>query len=430
VFQVSCYELREATKELGIDVVANAINNRQTHQFGQIVAGQGLRKGHEQMKSDMVKMGRYAMSGYPKHGGFAFGYLHGAVWYVAGKTKESPWDRVRYELCTNATYEFVSVCLHGLGHAGFIRVLDEYDECSSVPFIRASDLPVAYEICAQAPSSMLELRCADGFYHGVAEELDPQREDVNWMYPCNTMELPFQEICFKWLFFQVPLTLLPGLPFRGYVSRRKSFEKEGGLQMCTKGAMPNERIVLACIFGMSSVVFSGFWQYVPVWNEYYNSFVPEIVASKTPLVDWCARYLQRDYTALTSVELSEVDERRWLTCVTGSLSFIMSQMWRTQKVPMAERVKVCDQLLHVKWQSAALQQVSYELCLQRTRFSYLSYVRSDAPNATVDVYGVWSSDVDSSWDEWYSASVEASEYAMWPLYNYTYRQGAPSKAAH
>uniref|UniRef100_A0A7S0L2J0 Uncharacterized protein n=1 Tax=Coccolithus braarudii TaxID=221442 RepID=A0A7S0L2J0_9EUKA len=426
--QKSCPEMAAAIDKYGFRVVAEYITNKQTHAFAQIVAQNELKARSDDTLTDMRDLARLALSGFPKHGGFAYGYLHGAVWYDTGVAKTINWTRIEKDLCSIPTYEFLSVCLHGIGHAGFIRILpDEYEGCSSVPSIDATRLHEAYQVCSKAPSTFLEMSCANGFYHGIAEELNPIEEKVHWMYPCNSDEFAFPEMCWKWMFFQIPLMQLPGHPFRGFESRVVGFEQSGKFDICTTNGF-SERIVLACIFGMSGVVFTGFWgeprgQFALAWNFYYNSLASDsLIYSETPLVDWCLHFLEEPPLPDSPQRaLSQVDARRWLTCVSGSLEFIMSQLWRTTKVPMETRLLVCEQLREVSWQTDTMRHASYDLCVARAHMGYLSYIPTVGPTDVVDRYGVWTSSWETSnWDVWRTASVDEQWLAMWPIYNFSY----------
>ena len=53
-----------------------------------------------------------------------------------------------------------------------------------------------------------------GFYHGMVEDFSPLAEGLPFTYPCTTTLLGFPDQCFRWIFLQMPLTKLPGLPFQ------------------------------------------------------------------------------------------------------------------------------------------------------------------------------------------------------------------------
>uniref|UniRef100_A0A6S9RSR8 Uncharacterized protein n=1 Tax=Chrysotila carterae TaxID=13221 RepID=A0A6S9RSR8_CHRCT len=421
----------QAVAQFSLDDIADRVSLFQTHQFGQIVAGNVIPNTPSNELYDLYrKLLRWGVAGYSRYDGslFAYGFYHGTIWYLLGMSNEVvDWKKIQYEQCTYATYEFVATCAHGMGHAGFIRAQRQrqpFDVCGHVRGIHSDDLEAAWGICASAPSPWLQRMCSNGYYHAVFEQMDHVENKIHWMYPCNTMLLPFQEMCFGWLFIHMPLSMLPGLPFQGVVSRRKAFEQAGNVSkgdiqsVCFSEPMETEWNQRACIWGLSAVAFGGYWKGQSSLGAYFNMFRPDLVKSETPLIGWCSTFLDH-VPSKPSEPMSQSDERRWLACISGSTNLAMSHAWRTHRIPLAERSLLCEQLLAVPWMSEQLQLKSFHLCGEVTRYSTETYVRSGPHDSqVVNEYGVWPTSHPATWDDWLESLPSDEQYGLWPLHNY------------
>ena len=99
-------------------------------------------------------------------------------------------------------------------------------------------------------------------------------------------------------------------------------------------------------------------------------------------------------------------------------AFVLTQGWREHKTPFNERKTACDELQFVEWMSAEMRTRSYDLCVQATLFSTVSFIR-DPNSTTVDKYGIWEDTIPETWSTWIEADLKHPEFAMWPLYQYT-----------
>jgi hypothetical protein len=125
----------------------------------------------------------------------SLGLSHAITWWVVGTQvhRTVDWNHILYNVCINATAEYIKDCIHGVGHAAWVAVAPHGDPCSSTGMIEGlstQDVVDAYWVCKDAPSGALESYCATGFYHGLSKHVAG-----SGYWPCDG-DVPFLDQCF------------------------------------------------------------------------------------------------------------------------------------------------------------------------------------------------------------------------------------------
>lgn len=361
---LTCNELKHSIAQNGL--IYTALRARVSgHMIGQLAAD-----NTDDIKHTILTLAHVSM--LAKTRPLFDGLYHGSVWYAHG-VRGVPWE----ELCVQTSQEWFLVCLHGLGHSGWIKVLMPwYDSCGkldgapwSTDAISTKNILRAFEPCRKIPAWAIE-NCASGFWHGLFEWMDHRKLRVHWMYPCNSTSIPRAEQCFWMLFTTIAQATSP-TQTPVMLPRRDAFEKEGNLTVCFTvhpGLWPN------CVYALSANLlanpFSHYFERVvsAVWR--LNS---TIGPAPWQFSDVCS------HLALTSHDI-------WLACVVGAASGWLAEAMQARLISLETRLSPCAQLLHSA--PSGLRSKSNELCIAASTCNTFTCFTPDAAS-TPDQFGIY-----------------------------------------
>jgi hypothetical protein len=409
----SCAALAADVLDIGIPEMSKMEHNllpSQLHQLGQIAgrqvveaaqaaieAGAPVSTAESTVRSNFLDFQLAGMSttGHMWWGGEAYGFYHGSVWYTAGVTmlqgpeRAIDWDYVQRVLCSDPSYEPMTMCVHAIGHAGFMQVAKNQDECTVIAdFEFLSDIPepmplleAAYAPCAAAPSSHLEWLCSNGFYHSVADGFQERwvTQGRPWHFPCAEASMRMRAMFFT-LLFQGASTgslaeYLTVLSDDSKSSSSRSAEDDAAvskgifylhpttyapmqlqadLDICL--SLPSEADVLHCTFGLSSLM--------PMGMLASMVQVPGAEPMAWSFKEWCSFF-------------PPSEEKRWSMCVAGFAYFQLNNFFWMLQMPAPQRRAFCDGLTEVDFPRPEFGNELYALCVKLTNGGHFSKVEGD-----------------------------------------------------
>jgi len=341
------------------------------------------------------------------HGGTAnvYGIMHGAVWYYIGTQDKISWDLVR-GITPHLSDEQI---MHALGHGVFIRQTrgPNYNACSPHPGIQVVDdislLELGVAWCLTSPSARAGYICAQGLHHAWSEYarvlINYQGASLeSWLYPCHLIRA--STWCFGWLFnyglFRVPpanqnvvnLTnprYLQALSFKGHIA---------GICRAVDASDTNQ---LGCISGLSFIAYPYFFVLWPQRNStrdrlmdicrrisyvgwlapnlhcplfLHQTFVRSFSGTESSLMEWCNSFV----SPAEQQEMAVRQWKRWLACVSGSLSHLLSLEGREFNVSPHEIRRLCRPDL--SWQAGKSWAIARSLCESEVAFGFSSELNS------------------------------------------------------
>lgn len=347
--------------------------------------------------------------------GDTIGLYHASVWYIFG-ANNLLFDDLQL-LCPRTDYEWVFMCLHGVGHGGLIRARKQewksYTACSEIGVVTSGALRIGYEVCRQAPSSFLEYSCSTGFYHSTFEHLDIEA-NKDTFYPCVDSDFPHKGAC--WCQAFLVLTQYQTNAGQGSLIQQRArmmIERGKGGKFCSN--LTHED-TLACMWGLATnLFFNGnsqiFSHYAfDYWGLTLNStwinYVP--VRGQDGYLTVSAEYIGREVMAVCyKMTPGPYDNfAQWHACITGAFGLWMSHMFKYRPMPIAERQRICT-AFREEIKGATEAYLSHLSCMKVVKIGFHSFIPFDDTPDDRDEYLIYrDSRWNPTWDYWRTVQVD------------------------
>lgn len=257
---MSCAEKFRFVQQLGFDGAYALIPMRHWHMFSQIFGHLILTTPGTNVTNVMHVLLRMAeFASYKTGAANAFGYVHGATWYIVSKS-----DMLDH------IFGYIPVSLsfaHGFGHGFLLRhgSHSQYSPCDEHPEIEGLEqVSAAVEDCHLVSNySRFRTGCISGVYDAMFEHNSPgsdifRSSDV--FFPCWSVKYP--AYCFHYFFYYMSdVTKVPSIPDAVRSVRRTAqlhhILTSNVSDLCARDHADSDQTA-ACIWGLTFTLFTLF----------------------------------------------------------------------------------------------------------------------------------------------------------------------------